>query len=578
MILSSTLASAVLAWPVPLGLESKGRDPVHERAPTYKVVTSDWAGVEPSETTAYEKNGKLYICWQGKNARPDGNGTRGAIFFRTYDDSGPTGNATWGPIFNLTDTNRSEDHFGHFNDYPKMVEYRGKAYVVFQSEDHTQKAAPRNTTLLDILIKSFDGQKWSDMSFVNEPSPGGTDWNCLHPGAAVFRDQLYVAYNRVIGGRSEIVARNYDGQFGAEEVVSYVSNSTQCDWPFFTVFKDTLYLAWEANDADAANTIIYMASNTGGGWGNPQPIYTIPVMGYKDAFPRLVGYQNPVTANDELYAVWRTVDGEGATYKGLGDQDILMRRVDGGPSGPYYTVSPASDSGDDNRPNAIVLANTLYLVWQTADESIKDGSDWDIVMRSFDGRNLSPVSLLSMPGDRCESVVLDTEPHNLGDDEFPSVATYGGRLFVLYETYDNVTGIPDKEPKFNTRSIVMKLAVDVDSDGDGYPDSSDAFPYDPKEWLDSDRDGVGDNSDARPLDPDIQVEPPVPKVETNTTFTYAIAGVIILLVVMAVVMAAFGGGDKARVPKDAGKQADDTGRKVKGDGNGPETENKAEEE
>jgi hypothetical protein len=543
----STLAATAAAWPVPLGLESRRADPAHERAPTYKVVTSDWQGVEPSETSAFEKDGKLYICWQGKNARPDGNGTRGAIFFRTFDDSRPAA-PVWGPIYNLTDTDRSEDHFGHFNDYPKMVEYRSKVYVVFQSEDHTQKPAPRNTTLLDILMKGFDGERWRDLGFVNEQSPSGTDWNCEHPNAAVFRDQLHIAYNRVVGGRSEIVARNYDGQFGAEEVVSIVANSTRCDWPSFAVHNDTLYLAWEANDFEASSTIIYISANSGGGWGAPQPIYTIPVKGYKDAFPKLVPYKNPATGNQELYAVWRTVDGEGAVYKGMGDQDILMRRIDGGPSGPYFTVSPPADSGDDNRPNAIVLGDTLYLVWKTVDESIKDGSDWDIVMRTFDGRNLSAVSLLSMPGDRCESVVLDTEPHNLGDDEFPSVALYAGRLFVLYETYDNVTGIPDKELKVNTRSIVLKLAVDIDTDGDGYPDSSDVFPFNPREWQDTDRDGAGDNSDDRPFDPSIQKVKPEPKVEPNPAYARFIGGALALLALAAVALAAFGGKGGARPP------------------------------
>lgn len=41
-----------------------------------------------------------------------------------------------------------------------------------------------------------------------------------------------------------------------------------------------------------------------------------------------------------------------------------------------------------------------------------------------------------------------------------------------------------------------------DSDNDGYGDNSDAFPYDYSEHLDSDRDGVGDNSDRFPYDPD----------------------------------------------------------------------------
>ncbi|MFO7708481.1 MAG: choice-of-anchor U domain-containing protein [Desulfobacterales bacterium] len=38
--------------------------------------------------------------------------------------------------------------------------------------------------------------------------------------------------------------------------------------------------------------------------------------------------------------------------------------------------------------------------------------------------------------------------------------------------------------------------VTVDSDGDGVPDSQDAFPNDPKEWTDANGNGVGDNADA----------------------------------------------------------------------------------
>ena len=35
----------------------------------------------------------------------------------------------------------------------------------------------------------------------------------------------------------------------------------------------------------------------------------------------------------------------------------------------------------------------------------------------------------------------------------------------------------------------------IDSDGDGFIDSSDAFPFDPNEWIDTDLDGVGNNED-----------------------------------------------------------------------------------
>jgi len=44
-------------------------------------------------------------------------------------------------------------------------------------------------------------------------------------------------------------------------------------------------------------------------------------------------------------------------------------------------------------------------------------------------------------------------------------------------------------------------ADEVDTDGDGYVDSLDAFPSDPTEWQDSDNDGIGDNADVFPSDP-----------------------------------------------------------------------------
>ncbi|MGA1848813.1 MAG: FKBP-type peptidyl-prolyl cis-trans isomerase [Thermoplasmatota archaeon] len=40
-----------------------------------------------------------------------------------------------------------------------------------------------------------------------------------------------------------------------------------------------------------------------------------------------------------------------------------------------------------------------------------------------------------------------------------------------------------------------------DTDGDGVPDSEDAFPEDPEEWMDSDGDGIGDNADRDPDHP-----------------------------------------------------------------------------
>ena len=43
--------------------------------------------------------------------------------------------------------------------------------------------------------------------------------------------------------------------------------------------------------------------------------------------------------------------------------------------------------------------------------------------------------------------------------------------------------------------LILGVFLSADSDGDGVPDSTDAFPNDPNEWIDTDKDGIGNTAD-----------------------------------------------------------------------------------
>jgi hypothetical protein len=61
----------------------------------------------------------------------------------------------------------------------------------------------------------------------------------------------------------------------------------------------------------------------------------------------------------------------------------------------------------------------------------------------------------------------------------------------------NITATSQTVPAIEaTLTVYVTVNPGGDTDGDGYPDSRDAFPKDPTEWRDSDKDGVGNNADT----------------------------------------------------------------------------------
>ncbi len=98
---------------------------------------------------------------------------------------------------------------------------------------------------------------------------------------------------------------------------------------------------------------------------------------------------------------------------------------------------------------------------------VDDDNDNDGVLNSKDAYPLDPEETVDKDGDYIGDLIdADDNGDGIGDD-------------------DNHNGIPDCE--------------EMDFDGDKVPKawaiSSDAFPWNPKEWRDTDGDGIGDNAD-----------------------------------------------------------------------------------
>ena len=95
--------------------------------------------------------------------------------------------------------------------------------------------------------------------------------------------------------------------------------------------------------------------------------------------------------------------------------------------------------------------------------------------------------------------------------EVPLLAFPSFTLFMLFSgcirenankdgTYDNNENGQSSDYENDDNDDWNEPVTYTDSDGDGYYDYEDDFPYDSSEWKDSDNDGYGDNSDVFPYD------------------------------------------------------------------------------
>jgi len=374
---------------------------------------------------------------------------------------------------NASDINEITIDTGGDDMMPNICAYRDGLWLVWQStsEDVT------SGTDQDIVVKTFNGETWGDAEELSSSGNVGADTT---PVSIVFNSNLYVAWatndaTDSTGSDWDIVIRHHDGTgWGSIMEITDLTDSGDDYHPQLCEYKGKLYVAWQTwdnNTSDGADADIVMKIFDGASWTSVAK----PMIGDEgnDHTPRLQVF------NELMYLVWSTND-----KVGNGDDfDIISRSFDGNQWNPAIELTSASDTGNDHLPYTAVIDGKLYAIWQTADDTISDGKDDDIVMRNYDGDVWSDILEIT------SSEILGHKDSE--SDAFPLLTSYQDNIITLWQTNDPITSsgndwdivlCSNNGDKWSRISEVTQ-ADDTGDDGGTYAAGADMVVFDDKMYI-----------------------------------------------------------------------------------------------
>ncbi|NIP36156.1 MAG: hypothetical protein GWN18_14520, partial [Thermoplasmata archaeon] len=137
-----------------------------------------------------------------------------------------------------------------------------------------------------------------------------------------------------------------------------------------------------------------------------------------DMFPRLVSYDG------DLHALW--IKSTGTTVV---TESLMVRSMNGSRWGPLMAINSPDPTNLSREGELIRVAGfdvavhqgLLYVVWSTPDPEVTDGTDNDLVYRTFDGSSWGPI-IQVLPGDAG------------GEDVLPAATSTDDGLLVAWTT------------------------------------------------------------------------------------------------------------------------------------------------
>lgn len=474
------------SWTIPLAIAIVlllALPPAQATQPGYwdTTVTLKGKGREPF---LVEYNGALWCIYQFRTELKDVginmSGRRSDIYFTILNGSvgnGParTGNVTdWSTPVSLVP--KSQDVNGHGVHGPYASVYKGKLYVSMEAVEPSIKDDDAQGDY-DILLRVFDGRFWDPP--LDQPARVISERNDINVSdtecrSITFRDTLYFIWDQVpvdkeagnqpMANLRQLVYRTFDGTSWGPIGLAARENSSIFSVPSVAVYNDALWVSFQTNSSEDADTDIAVTRFDGSAWSPPRTVNRA-VAGHP------VKRQNMNSRlevfNGRLWCVWQSAD---AISKNGIDYDVLLSSTDG-VSGwtPAAEVNPSSDSdaagtvAQDITPDLESHDGRLQVSWASNSTRINDGGeDVDIMLRSFDGTNWSGISQVSPYGDN-GTIFGD---HNVGDDNTPFLRSWNGSLYCTWISYDQ-NGIGHKG---GNPSVIVRRALGPDVPGPGDDD------------------------------------------------------------------------------------------------------------
>jgi len=209
-----------------------------------------------------------------------------------------------------------------YDDQPKLIAYNSKLVITWVTRD------PKitNGTDMDIVLRDFDGETWGQYHEVT--TLDGVNDDDSYPSMATYLGKLYIAWQAAGSGPTnmDIHVATWDGSsITARTNLNAPGNQGADEHPYAKSFDGKLYVAWNSNDPNytsGAGDDIALAYYNGDSWSSPEEVTPYDVQGEnaaQDRFPVLEAY------NGGLYTIWEQ-DDQRASAKVMDPGDLKYRR------------------------------------------------------------------------------------------------------------------------------------------------------------------------------------------------------------------------------------------------------------